>query len=509
MPLDVNRFQQQYKHHLKTTPGGQAPSVIETDVFIVGAGSVGCTFARNILDKTASIDKLKNTKILISDLASPAFPHHVQNHENNMGYQQDIDKFVNVIQGALSTVSVPPSNAISQGATSIVGELSTDWVCATPNPHAEELPDTFTKSEWDVLFKRAKELVKSSTAAHDEGIRQDVIKRTLNDAFKSDADRKFESLPLAAQKPTPESGPRLTLKADTLTVAFGCADNKIECAIIRDFITGEHSFVVAKVYVAACGAIRTPQLLWNSDIRPAPLGRYLTERPVAFCQVVLGRNIIDKVEKDPKYADRVKRHRQAAPGDSIPIPSDDPEPQVMQPYHTARPWHGQIHKDGPSPGNVDSRLVVDLRWFGSGKVNPDNRVEFAGKIHSEEARDAYGMPQPTFNSKPGSEDQERNSRMMSDMCEVASRLGGYLPGSNPQFIIMEGALASNCTGTNRAGTDKAMSVVDKNSKVHDVQNLWLGGDGVIPSAMACNSTLTSICYALQASDSIVEYLGRV
>jgi len=161
---------------------------------------------------------------------------------------------------------------------------------------------------------------------------------------------------------------------------------------------------------------------------------------------------------------------------------------------------------------VDSRLVVDLRWFGYTKINRDNRVEFSKDITPDsdntgaELLDSYGMPQPTFYFKYGPEDQERNQRMMADMCEVANHLGGYIPGSNPQ--VMTPGLALHIMGTIRAGTDKKTSVVDKNSKVHDIQNLWLGGNGVIPTAMACNPTLTSICYALQASDSIVEYLGK-
>ena len=38
--------------------------------------------------------------------------------------------------------------------------------------------------------------------------------------------------------------------------------------------------------------MHTPQLLWASGIRPAPLGRYLTEHPLTFAVVAVREDLV-------------------------------------------------------------------------------------------------------------------------------------------------------------------------------------------------------------------------
>ena len=101
-----------------------------------------------------------------------------------------------------------------------------------------------------------------------------------------------------------------------------------------------------------------------------------------------------------------------------------------------RPWHCQVHRDAFSYGgvgpNVDTRLIVDLRWFG--KMDPcfDNCVDFCSK--DGDNKDTFGMPQPTFHVKLSEEDGARNHDMMKDMLVAAGKLGGFLPGAEPSFM---------------------------------------------------------------------------
>ncbi|MFI7300233.1 GMC oxidoreductase [Streptomyces sp. NPDC050121] len=270
----------------------------------------------------------------------------------------------------------------------------------------------------------------------------------------------------------------------------------IQYAEVRDLNESETVRVVANKYVVAAGAVLTPQLLHASGIRPEALGRYMTEHPMAFCQVVLLKDLVEGIRTDRRFSAQVDGHTRLFPDDELPIPVDDPEPNVWIPVSENRPWHAQITRDafhyGDVPPHVDGRLIVDLRWFGIVDPRPDNRITF-----SDTRTDVMGMPQPTFDFTLSSDDSARQHTMMAEMMRAATALGGFLPGSEPRFTAP--GLPLHIAGTVRMGTDPATSVVDANSKVWGLDNLYLGGNGVIPTGTACNPTLTSVAMALKAA----------
>ncbi|KAL0061207.1 hypothetical protein AAF712_011966 [Marasmius tenuissimus] len=543
------------------------------DVFIAGSGPIAATYARKILDWAKANNK--EPKIIMAEIGSQDGKIIGGHHKNSVKYQKDIDMFVNVIKGALQPVSIPPSSAfmptmagtswrpppdgasnrlIIQGhnpdqvpefnlgaaaVTRTVGGMGTHWTCSCPIPHDEErveIHKVIPKSRLDDLLQQSGKLLNVHEHEYDHSIRQNLVKKALQNAMDTEfRGRDFHPIPLAVErrKDNPEyvtwssastvlgewgNADKFTLLTETRVTRVGQFDNKIPQAdvpmdyvLIRDLNTDKDKVVFAKTIVLACGALPTPQILWNSCIRPPNLGCYLTEQSMAFCQVIMNKSLVDSVDpKDP----RVIAHKKKHPEDPLPIPFNDPEPQFMIPYSSQFPWHVQVHRDAFSYGDVgpkaDPRVVVDLRFFGKGEIKKENKILIGPSALPREdsweagVTDIYGMPQVTFHLERTEDDNARDQRMMKDMTTIANYIGSYLPGSNPQY--MEPGLALHITGTLRIGNDPETSIADAHSKVHRFPNLWVGGNGCLPDATGSNPTRTSAAVAIQGAEALIEHL---
>ncbi|CAE6426226.1 unnamed protein product [Rhizoctonia solani] len=516
---------------------------IDYDVFIAGSGPLGATYARHVLEHNESCRVLM---VEVGAQESPVVALFIQGAMRPMSIPP-VGGFLPALQGdtwshsqGRSSLGSPinpdqdPTQVMGNGqVTRTVGGMSSHWTCCCPEPHDDELLQCpIERSTMRKLLQRGKKLLNVRTDQFDTSVRHQLVKKALMDAYQPRG-ISVESLPLAAERSKVNdtliewSGmdtvlgkyvdakdargrSRFKLLTECLVVKFEAdpsTPHKIKSALVRDLRTGKEKNIEAKVFVAACGVVCTPQLLWNSGIRHKALGRFLTGHSHSFCQVVLRKTLLDELKLNNCNPDL---------SDEIPIPLNDLEPQVGIPYSPSYPFHTQFHRDAFSYGDVgpqiDQRVVLDIRYFCMLELQESNRISFATEDRSGRPNtDIYGMPQPTFHFKTTAKDDQLAHRMMKEMCEAANVLGSYLPSALPQFI----PLGIHTIGSTRVGNDPNTSVADKYSRVRTTagdtvyENLWIGGPNCIPDSTVSNPTLTAVAYAVQGAEDLLRVLKGV
>ena len=74
--------------------------------------------------------------------------------------------------------------------------------------------------------------------------------------------------------------------------------------------------------------------------------------------------------------------------------------------------------------------------------------------------------------------------------------------------MLAGGASLHYQGTTRMGaTDDGTSVCGPNSEVWDVAGLYVAGNNVIPTPIACNPTLTSVALAIGGARDIAARLA--
>jgi pyranose oxidase len=547
----------------------------EADVLIIGSGPVGCTFAAKLveagrhvlmIDAGAQLSRRygehlknsylfqKNTDLFVSVIKGHLLPLSTATNREPVltldpsAFSYDPDKYAGFSLRNQNPEQRGHLNLPAAAATYAVGGMATHWTCAVPrfHPEVERQYDghgyPIDDKEMDRLYDEAESLLARSTSVFASSARHLLVKRVLQRAGEEFAD--VTELPLAVSDRadsdltsavtwsaadtvlgdladpahTPPQGSFTLLPEHQclrLEITGSGKHQRVQYAVVRDLRdVREEIRLRADTYVVACGAVPTPQLLFNSGVTLPALGRYLTEQPMSFCQVVLQQEHMDHIEDilgaDDPAADRVARYRAAQLkrlhsgdkcADPVPFPPGERDPNLALLVTERRPWHCQIHRDaftyGAVPPNVDPRLIVDLRWFGISRPRPENKVTFSRRLH-----DTFDMPQPTFHFRLDEAERRASDRMNEHMLHTAAALGGFMPGAEPVFLTP--GLPLHIAGTTRMGRSALDSVVDEYSKVWHIDNLYLGGNGLHPFGNASNPTLTSVAMALHAADTIVK-----
>ncbi|QXD15411.1 FAD-binding protein [Rhodocaloribacter litoris] len=512
---------------------------MKVDVLIVGTGPVGATFARLLSERRP------RARILLLDLGprlTATAGLHVKNIADATAREQAQVRSQGPYRHPYPAVSVPErAEAVRAGLrhpdflarpgthlvaeteedlaatempaaalSSNVGGMAAHWTCACPRPGNGERIPFLAPEDYERTLTMAERLLHVRQDAFPETPEGAAILRVLGQALNDllPPHRRVQRMPLAcrldaqgrrhwtgvdtilgeAARPGYE-GP-ITIRSETLCRMLLVDRDRVRGAVVEDLRTGVQETIEARVVFVAADSFRTPQLLWASGIRPPALGRYLNEHPFIFTFVELRPDLVNP-EDAPAYD---------------PAARDDPTIGVFWvPFEApSHPFHGQIMHMDVSPlqtrSERDPRHIVGLGWGPLKEMRAEDRIVF-----SDERTDHLGMPAMTVSYSLTEYDLEAIEAAREEQARVVAAFGRILEEGR-QTLMPPGSSLHYC-GTVRMGeVDDGTSVCDPSSRVWGLQNLFVGGNGVIPLPTASNPTLHSVALAVLACDHAAELL---
>ncbi|WP_369030412.1 GMC oxidoreductase [Streptomyces adonidis] len=497
-----------------------------TDVLVVGSGIMGAVVARLLRDTDPA---LRITMVDGGEAIGTAPGVHLHDVDDPVLWERYNEQVTSGIQGMYTGAEVVREvadglDALTPGmfhalafgedaeampATALAwnaGGMGVHWTAATPWPAGDEVFDFGDPAGWAADLATAHRMLAVTPAPIGPTKVGELVLDVLRRRYDGTGphDRRPQPMPMAVTAtpsgPLPRTAPgtifppiaaggdpAFTLVTGTLATSLIVSegDGRVTGARLRRVIDGAESELRADTVVVCADALRTPQLLFASGIRPDALGRHLNEH--AF---VTGRVLLD--------LDRFGIALDALPlarvgefcTDSLWLPRNG----------AAQPFHGQImnrtyvdEAGRPLAHNVGLALYVPV------ESRPENRLVF-----SESATDLAGLPRIGVEFAYSDADRALLRRALDEVRAIAEEFGPFDPATESALLPPGSSL--HVTGTVRSGTaDDGTSVCGPDGRVWGFDNLYLAGNGVIPTAMAANVTLTGAVTAVRAARAVAAH----
>ena len=380
------------------------------------------------------------------------------------------------------------------------GGMGVHWAAGTPPPFGDEIPAVVDDARWPADLRRAEEILGVRTDAFPADDRSAAILAVLAVELGGTGAAAPQPMPMAIVRRADgmlvrtgpnriwppladRSDPRFTLIDATVCTALEHRDGRVTGARLSSLVDGTETSVRARRVVVAADALRTPQLLHASGIRPPALGRFLNEHAFLTGAVVVTPAMLGVPER---AADE---------------PAGEPFRHALwAPYRGAeRPFHGGIlcrPTDQGPPGS----LLVTLSWYVPTEVTAANRMVFA-----DDDTDVTGLPRFAVRFARTDTDARHIEAAQASLHRVALALTGGRSAS--PAVLLDPGSSLHYTGTVRmSAADDGTGVCDFEGRVWGFDNLFVAGNGVIPSAMTANSTLTAVALAVRTVRSVVAGL---
>jgi choline dehydrogenase-like flavoprotein len=488
------------------------------DVAIVGSGPAGSAYARLICDQLPAArvllieagpvvsqppgahvntitDAGARARAKVASQGPTQYPYGIRPAELRLlGHRSAADGAIVPHTGLFfvgSTQETCPDFPAASLANN-VGGMGAHWFGACPRPAGTERIGFLDGAALDDALTTAERLLRVSAtqfAGSQIAARRESLLSALFDQGRP-AGRRVQPMPLALCRDAPgtgQSGPavilgpllsgahdQFELRPGTLCRRVLMSGDRATGVDLVDLASARTYQIAADHVVVAADSLRTPQLLFSSGVRPAALGRHLNEHP--FLSALLELD-------EPAYE----------PGDA--------ELDALMPANgvTWVPFDGDRFRMHVQLHQWSNLLAVGI--FMPKEIAWRSRVEF-----SDAMLDWRALPSMRVHYSLSDADRAVVDEAREVMDAIAGMFAGTFLDGRPH--LMPAGTSLHYQGTVRMGPgDDGNSVCDRHSRVWGTENLYVAGNGVIPTSTACNPTLTSVALAVLGAREVASQLA--
>jgi choline dehydrogenase-like flavoprotein len=299
--------------------------------------------------------------------------------------------------------------------------------------------------------------------------------------------------------------PNVTLLTNAFVTKLATSSSGREVTTVRVERKGELETYTANIVVVSCGAINSAALLLRSASSKHPRG-------LANGSDIVGRHYMGHVNS------------------VLMAISKCPNPTVFQKtlgindfYFGSRDWEHPM-------GHISfvGKLDADTLRAGAPAIAPGWTLDLMARHSLDFWLTSEDLPDPTnrvsidregnvvLSYKPNNEEGHRKlTAKLKDLLKGSRTCGIHGHACHQglfsrslyagQRIPLAGVAHQN--GTIRFGNDPKASVLDRNCRAHEVNNLYVVDGSFFPSSAAVNPALTIMANALRVGDRILEQLS--
>lgn len=288
-----------------------------------------------------------------------------------------------------------------------------------------------------------------------------------------------------------KAGGKIIAEAFVKEIKLDDTGKKIKSVVyIKD---GKAQEIQCSLLILSAFSVETPRLLLNNHLANSSgtVGKYL------MCHT---DHVVYAKFKDPLYI----YHNPPTTSITQDFYETDPKNDFKRGFSIA-PYSGRpiSFALGAISGQRDlwGHKLLDFMkeynfWLQLGMIGEvlpykENRVEL-----SDKEIDDYQVPIPEIYFSLGENEEKMIAKAYKIMEKIMEAAGS--------LEFFRAPLMVHLMGTTRMGDDPKDSVVDRNLKAHDLDNLYICGASVFPTSGACNPTLTIEALAARLANHIIE-----